>query len=281
MTDVCVMLKDAVANRTAATVLKEAGISCLVCDDLSVGILRQTFGAEEPKVALCGAWILRARVEPEDLEAFKAVVAHYHPSYRGRRLPVVVLYHAEDRQVPRVAEIGRIAYVARLPEAARTADWKATLLGVLRRIDEEAGLGLEAFHRREEAPQEEGPRYSDAEFKAEYSMQAHRLVLTGPLVGRAPGRIEAVLKNEKVHQDVKANGPRDRNGRRILVVDWSGVNAVSEKAEQHTFVVFKELMRNGVYEVVRFEGFLEKEPLFANKTHFELFVNRFCPQEEG
>ena len=89
-----------------------------------------------------------------------------------------------------------------------------------------------------------------------------------------------ILKNERVHQDVKQFGDRDRDAKRILKIDWEGVVYVSEKAEHYTFVALRDLMKNGIYENIKFLNFEPKEPLFANKTHYELFLNRFCRDQQ-
>jgi hypothetical protein len=276
--DVCLLMKDAVVNRTTAAILKESGVSCLIADDLSPVALSKIFDTERPAAVVCGAWILRPRVDPSDLAAFKTVAGRYRAVHKAR-LPICILYHAEDSQVPRVEELSRLAFPVKIPENAKTSDWQTALLQGLRQIDAECGLRLPVFQKKAEVKVEEGPKYSEKDFKVEYSMQAHTLMLEGPLVGRVASRIDMILKNEKVHQDVKMNGPRDKNAKRILKVDWQGVVCVSEQAGHHCFLVFKELMQNGIYEAVRFEHFLEKGPLFVNKTHFELFTNRFCSEE--
>jgi len=278
--DVCIILNDPVKNRTASSILKESGFSCIIIDNPTLEILSSVFEKEKPEITLFGSSILKARVSPDDLTVFRFILTKYRERYK-ERFPVCILYHAEDKDVPRVQELSRISFIIKLPESAKTEDWKQVMISSLRRINDEFSLNLTVFakEKTQDFKKTEEIRYSEKDFEVNYSMKDHILFLSGPLIGRASARIDMVLKNEKVHQDVKLNGDRDKNGKRILKVDWSGIVYVSEQAAHHCFLVFKQLMENGVYEVIRFEHFKEKEPLFSNKTHFELFVNRFCSQE--
>jgi hypothetical protein len=278
--DVLILLKDAVFSRTIGSILKEKNVSFLIEDDPHPKGLQQTFDKFDPGVTVIGAYLAKTRIESNDIENFKVVLSWYRRSYKVK-LPILLVYHAEAPDVRPSEEFKKMAYVAKVPEGARTNELTALIEESLRTIGADLGAGPAAYCSPAAAapagaPEAAAEKYSEKDFSVEYSMPEHKLVLKGPLIGRTSSRIEMILKNEKVHQDVKMFGDRDRDAKRILKIDWAGVNCVSENAEHYTFVALRDLMKNGIYENIKFLNFESKEQLFSNKTHYELFLNRFC-----
>jgi hypothetical protein len=279
--DALVLMNDVLFNRTLSAILREQGISCLVEEDTIPAIIRPTLEKYNPAITLVGAYLGKPRVRENDVHNFKLILAHYRKKF-PQKIPLLMVAHEQEPDFKPSEELRKILYVLQIPVGTRTQELTRLLMDMISRMNEECSLDLLALSRQESVQAEEPSEiYKEKDFSAEYSMQEHKLVLKGPLIGRAFSKIDMVLKNEKVHQDVKAFAPRDRDTKRILIVDWKDVTYVTEKAEHYTFVVFKDLMRNGIYERIRFENFLDKEKYFTNKTHFELYVNRFCQEQSG
>lgn len=277
--DALVLMNDTLFNRTLSSILREQGISCLVEEDAIPAIIRPTLEKYDPPITLVGAYLGKPRVRENDVHNFKLILAHYRKKF-PQKVPLLMVAHEQEPDFKPSEELKKILYVLQIPVGARTEELTRLLMETINRINEERSLSLSALSKPEPMQTEEPSEiYKEKDFSADYSMQEHKLVLKGPLIGRAFSKIDMILKNEKVHQDVKAFAPRDRDTKRILVVDWKEITYVTEKAEHYAFVVFRDLMRNGIYERIRFENFLDKEKFFTNKTHFELYVNRFCQEQ--
>ncbi|GEM_PF-3689480 len=278
-TDVLVLMNDPLFNRTVATILKEQGISAMIEEDAIPAIIRPTLEKYDPSITLVGAYLGKPRVKESDVHNFKLLLTHYRKNHKVR-IPVLMIAHEQEPDFRPSEELRKILYILLIPNGARTEETTKLLMDTLKRIDEDRGIGLPVFNQEEPAAAEEpSEKYNEKDFSADYSMEDHKLHLKGPLIGRSFSKIDMILKNEKVHLDVKAFAPRDKDTKRILYVDWKDITYISEKAEHYTFVVFRDLMRNGIYERIRFENFTDKEPFFTNKTHYELYINRFCQEE--
>ncbi len=276
--EVLVLMNDSIFNRTIGSILKENGVTYMIEEDTVPAIIRPTFEHYEPSITLIGGYLGKKRVLENDVWNFKIMLNHYHQFYKTR-IPVLMIYHEQDTEVHPSEELQKIIYTMEIPAGLKTSDVSKMLMEKLKLIDNDRGIGLGIFAQSESSQKEEPTtKYSEKDFSVEYPMDQHMVVLSGPLIGRAFSRIEMLLKNEKIYQDVKMTAPRDKDTKRILRVDWQGIIFISEKAEHYTFIVFKDLIKNGIYERIQFLNFKEKEPLFTNKIHFELYVNRFCEE---
>lgn len=267
-------------NRSISAAMEESGLSFITENEPNPDNLSPILSQKNPKLICTGAFLARTRMNPHEIEAFKLILAHYRKFYKAK-MPILFVLHEGEKDIDRFEGYTKAVYSVKIPSGCKTEELNTIMIGAFQTIDQELKLGFTAFQKAPEKKEKQKPvKYSEKDFKADYSMEDHKLYLGGPLIGRAFARIDMILKKEKVHQDVKINGPKDRDAKHILIISWKDINFIAEQTEHHTFRVLRDLMKNGVYEVIQFEDFKNKEPLFNNKTHYELYENRFCPEIE-